>query len=157
MITDAFLQFSGASNPLVGQSLALAAGTYNSTNVVDLQSLGQRLSDYGMGESLEIAIQVTQAFAGGTSLQVALVTADDSALSVNMTPIVLSPVMLTAALTLGQQLVLHLDRSALGSLHRYIGLQYVIVGTMTAGAVTASVGKSVQDRNTIYNNGFVVA
>jgi hypothetical protein len=162
MIIDALLQFSGTVNPTTGQSLASVAGTYTSTNVIDLAGVGTGNTgrDIGAGQELEIAVEVTTTFTGGTSLQVQLVCADDAGISANVTPIVLSPVMLTAALVAGQQLILHVDRAALANVaRRYLALQYVIVGTMTAGAVSAFITRNVQDKgnNTIFNSGFAVS
>jgi len=162
MIIDALLQFSGTVNPTTGQSLALAAGTYTSTNVIDLAGVGTGNTgrDIGAGGELEIAIEVNTAFAGGTSLQVQLVCADDSGISTNVTPIVISPVILEAALTVGQQLILHVDRAAMNNIaRRYLALQYILVGTTTAGAVSAFVVRNPQDKgnNTIFNSGFAVS
>lgn len=161
MIIDALLQFSGTVNPTTGQSLA-ATGTVTSTNVIDLAGVGTGNTgrDIGMGQELEIAIEVTTAFVGGTSTQVQLVCADDAAISVNVTTIVLSPAILTAALTVGAQIILHLDRAAATNVaRRYLALQYVIVGTNTAGAVNAFVTRNVQDKgnNTLFNSGFAVS
>lgn len=161
MIIDALLQFSGTVNPTTGQSLASVAGTYTSTNVIDLAGVGtgNTARDIGAGQELEIAVEIVTAFTGGTSLQVQLVCADDAAISVNVTPIVLSPVMLLAALIVGGQLILHVDRVALGAVaRRYLALQYVIVGTMTAGSVNAFITRNVQDKgnSTLFNSGFIV-
>ena len=162
MIIDALLQFSGTTNPTTGQSLALAAGTYTSTNVIDLAGVGtgNTARDIGQGGELEIFIEVNTTFAGGTSMQPQLVCADDSAISVNVTPIVVGPVILEAALVAGAQEVLHVDRAAMAQVaRRYLALQYVLAGTTTAGAVSAFVVRNPQDKgnNTIFNSGFAVS
>lgn len=160
MIIDALLQFSGSVNPTAGQSLA-TTGTVTSTNVIDLAGVGtgNTARDIGMGQELEIAIEVVTAFVGGTSMQAQLVCADDAAISVNVTPIVLSPAILTAGLTAGTQIILHVDRAAANNVaRRYLALQYVIVGTNTAGSVNSFVTRNVQDKgnNTLFNSGFSV-
>ena len=162
MFVDALLQFSGSVNPTTGQSLALAAGTYTSTNVIDLAGVGtgNTARDIGMGGELEIAVEINTALTGGTSLQVQLVNADDSAISVNVTPIVISPVILEAALVAGSQLILHVDRASLGAVaRRYLALQYILVGTTSAGTVSAFVVRNPQDKgnNTLFNSGFAVS
>ncbi|MET3122607.1 hypothetical protein AAKU67_002209 [Oxalobacteraceae bacterium GrIS 2.11] len=162
MMLDALMQFSGSVNPTVGQSLALAAGTYNSTNVIDLAGVGVGNTgrDLGQGGELEIAVEVNTTFTGGTSLQCQLVCSDDAATSVNVTPIVISPVILTAALTAGNQLILHVDRASMAAVaRRYLTLQYVIVGAMTAGAVSSFIIRNPQDKgnNTLFNSGFAIS
>ena len=155
MYLDAFLQSSGnnVTGAITGQSLVGAAQTFTSTNVIDLASLGQRISDVGAGQSLELVVAVTQAFAGGTSMQIAVVLADDPAISVNVEQIVLDAALTIAQLTAGTQIPVHFDRVAPLPPRRYLALQYITVGTMTAGAVTASVVASIQDAQTRISNG----
>lgn len=161
MILDALLQFSGTVNPTTGQSLAVAPSTVTSTNVIDLAGVGtgNTARDLGKGRDLEIAIEVVQAFAGGTSLQVQLVCADDAAISTNVTVVVLTPAIATASLTAGTQIPLHWDRVEPFTSRRYMALQYIILGTMTAGSVNSFVVTSLQDKgnNTIFNSGFSVS
>ncbi|MFM0261870.1 Bbp16 family capsid cement protein [Paraburkholderia sediminicola] len=115
--------------------------TANSSNVVDA---GPQVGLIGqVGESFVFA-RIGTAFAGGTSLAVSLVTADDTALTTNLTthfstgPIVLAS--LTAkALIMG-------NRIPPQKLRRYMGLIYTVVGTMTAGTITAGV---VENLNSI--------
>jgi hypothetical protein len=157
MIDDALLKPSGALTAGgTGQSLVGAAGTTLSTNVIDLASLGQRVSDVGAGQPLEFVITVTQAFAGGTSMQPAIILADDAAMSVNVEQVLIDSAIPIAQLTLGVQIPLHFDRAGPLPPRRYLALQYTTIGTMTAGAVSASMAASVQDRSTIYQGGFVV-
>ena len=164
MIIDALLQFSGSivGNTVTGQSLVGAGGAYTSTNVIDLAGVGTGVTgrDIGMGEDTEIVVEVTQAFAGGTSMQVQLVTADDAAISVNVTPIMISPTALEAALVVGAKLYLQVDRAAFANVaRRYLALQYITVGTATTGAVVAAIVKNVQDsgNNTIFPSGFAIS
>jgi len=161
MILDALLQFSGTLNPTAGQLLNKAAGTYTSDNVIDTAGVGlfSQARDLGKGRDLNVMIEVTQAFAGGTSLTVNLVEADDAAISVNVQTLTSTPVIPLASLTLGQQIPLHWDRVEPFAQRRYIAVTYTIVGTMTAGAVVTFVVDTVQDKgnNTIFNSGFSVS
>jgi len=163
MITDALLQFSGTvvGNTVTGQSLIGAAQTFTSTNVVDLAGVGTGnvARDIGQGGGLDIEIAVTSAFVGGTSMQAVLVTADDAAISVNVTQVVLTPAIPVASLPAGALIPLHLDRAAPLVPRRYMAIQYVTLGTMSAGAVTATVVRDVQDKgnSTIFASGFTVA
>ena len=162
MIVDALTQFSGSivGNTVTGQSLT--SGTITSTNVIDLAGVGtgNTARDLGQGEELDIVIEVTTTFSGGTSLVAQLVCADDTGISVNVTPIVATPSILTAALVAGNQVVLHVDRASMTqAARRYLALQYVITGTYTAGALIAFIPNEVQDKgnNTIFNSGFAVS
>jgi hypothetical protein len=162
MITDALLQFSGTvvGNTVTGQSLVGAAQTVTSTNVVDLAGVGAGnvARDLGQGGGLDIENAVTSAFNGG-SLQAVLVTADDAAISVNVTQVVLTPFIQAAALPAGTLIPLHLDRAAPLVPRRYMAIQYTTLGTVLAGAVTATIVRDVQDKgnSTIFASGFTVA
>src|SRR6516165_6319700 len=81
MILDGFLAFDTAAN------LAQSAGTYTSTNIIDLHLVGipvlannQGARDIGIGDdpALKILVVATTAFSGGTSLQVKLQGATDN-------------------------------------------------------------------------------
>lgn len=163
MIIDALLQFSGSitGNTVTAQSLVGAAATFTSTNVVDLAGVGtgNTARDIGQGGGLEIAVEVVQAFAGGTSMQVALVLADDAAISVNVEQILLEAALPIASLTAGTLIPIHLDRAAPLPAKRYMALQYTTVGTMTGGSVIAAVVRDVQDKgnNTLFASGFSVS
>jgi len=153
MLIDALLQFSGS---IVGNTV-----TVTSTNVLDLAGVGtgNTARDIGAGRALEIAIEVITAFAGGTSLAVALVMADDAAISVNVETIVAEAAIPVASLTAGTIIPLHVDRAAPLPAKRYMAIQYTTVGTMTTGAVTASMVLDLQDKgnNTLFNSGFAVS
>lgn len=163
MIIDALLQFSGTitGNTVTAQSLVGTAQTFTSTNVVDLAGVGtgNTARDIGAGESLEILIEVVQAFAGGTSMQAQLVLADDAAISSNVEVVVMEAALPIANLTAGALIPLHLDRVAPLPAKRYMAVQYITLGTMTGGSVVAAAVKSIQDKgnNTIFNSGFAVS
>jgi hypothetical protein len=163
MIIDALLQFSGTivGNTVTGQSLAGTAQTFTSTNVVDLAGVGtsNTARDLGMGQGLEIMVEVTAAFTGGTSMQVALVVADDAAISTNVTTVVLEAALPIASLPIGAMIPLHVDRASPLPARRYMAIQYITLGTMTAGSVVANMVTGVQDKgnNTLFNSGFAVS
>jgi hypothetical protein len=117
------------SNPNLGALLA-AAGVG-----VDLLVAG---NDPGSGEPVKIHTMVTEAFAGGTSVDFRLVQADDEALTTNLETIASSGAIVTASLVAGYRpLPNFIPREAVT--RRYIGLDMVVVGVMTAGIVTSGI------------------
>lgn len=159
MITDYSLQMSGswAAGSWTPQSI-VGSGTINSTNSIDTgpDAKNQPL-DLGMGETLKVAVQIIASVAGATAVQFNLVSADDPALSVNVEVISASPAIPVAQLTAGQSIFMFIDRAAPNPPRRYVGMQYVLTGTSTAGSVLAEIVKDVQDvQNTIYKSGFTV-
>lgn len=103
-----------------------------STNVIDLGVA----ADVGPGEPLYLRIQVTTAFAGGTSLKVALQKDDNSGFS-SATIVLESEVIATASLTQGY--LFPLTQIPHSADEQYLRLNYTIVGTMSAGAITAGI------------------
>jgi hypothetical protein len=122
-IMDAQNEFSDAQ---------AVTATAVSTNVVDLISVQPQLAG---GEDNNLTVRVNTAFAGGTSIRAVLWT-DDTATVTSGADIISGDVILTAAATAGTTL-LSVNLKGLDNLQRYIGVQYVIVGTMSAGAVDA--------------------
>lgn len=131
------------------QNLAVAAGSVLSTNTIDLRppttggAHGPPPSDYGMGNTPHVMAQITEAFASGgaATLQVQLITADDAALTSNVTIHNQTRVYALAELTLGKRFPISINA---GITQRYMGMRYVIgTATTTAGKVTAgfSLGK----------------
>jgi len=102
-----------------------------STNVLDLN---QAIPQYAGGDDLFLTCKVNTAFAGGTSIRAILWT-DDSTTVTSGADIITGDVVLTAAATAGSSL-LTVNLKNL-PLQQYIGVQYVVVGTMSAGAVDA--------------------
>lgn len=123
MITDAQTRFSDAQ--------AITTGTQLSTNAYDMAIA----RDIGRGRALRIYVTATVAFAGGTSLQVNVVESVNSDLSA-ATVIFTGAAVAEASLTAGAKL---LDQVLPQTSKRYLGLQYVSVGTHTAGAVTGGI------------------
>lgn len=138
------------------QDLAQAAGTYVSTNTIDLsaqdtvppgfQARGTPPYDIGRGgQPPELVIQVTETFTSGgaATLKAEIIMSANADLS---SPTVLqsSAVIALATLVAGYQFRLALPP---GISARYLGVQYVIAtATTTAGKCTAGL---VADRNTL--------
>jgi hypothetical protein len=119
MIRDAYNIYS---------NLQAVTATADSTNTIDQLKAGDAYS------SMWLRVRAETAFAGGTSLAINLLTADDTAFSVNL---VTYPVLATTVLaSLTGDTVLAQFRIPPG-MRRYHKLNYVVVGTMTAGTINA--------------------
>lgn len=142
MFIDGALQFSGTAGT-AGSPDSPTTGTQVSNNVIDL--LNAR--DMGIGDdpALKLLVEVTVAFAGGTSLQVNLQSSPDNS---TFTTAVSGPVVAEANLIVGTYLLaVDWPRPAPGlALPRYWRLQYVTVGTHTAGSLFASIVLDREDQ-----------
>lgn len=140
MITDRELTFSN--------NQAVTTGTQVSADVIDTGVAGININT---NRELQVYVAVTTAFADGTSLNVNLI---ESAASNLGTPTVLasSGVIAEASLTKGAVLLrMAVPRTS----KRYLGLQFVTVGTHTAGTVWGGLVRDTDDtvlpaRNTGY-------
>lgn len=127
MYTDA------QNRPSENQSLVGAAATTVSTNSIDLLS-AQR--DIGRsGTPMRVISTVTTALTGGTSVQAQLIESANSNLS-SPTVLASGPVVVDASAIAGAKL---LDVPMPDTTKRYLGLQYVTLGTHAAGTVSAHV------------------
>jgi hypothetical protein len=133
MITDAQTKFSDAQ--------AVTTGTQVSTNDYDMGIA----RDIGRGRDLRVYCNVVTAFTGGTSLQVNLIQSANSDLS-SPTVIYAGTAVAEASLTAGANLM---DIVLPKTTQRYIGFQFVTVGTHTAGAVTGGIVMNT-DSNTYF-------
>ena len=136
------------------QSLA-GTGNILSTNVIDLGVAGTLAkdgtairNDVGRGEEPKVFAQITADVSGGTSVQLQLVQADDSAMSTNLEVLEQTDAIAVATLKAGYQF--RLTRIPPGVTRRYLAMRYVVVGTNTSGSATAGV---VLDRFTNVNIG----
>lgn len=111
------------------------AGSAGTAKIGDAFDSGVR-ADWGVGEPLWLVCLIgDEALAGGTSLTLQLVTADNEALTTNVTVVATSATVLTAAGTLGTTLwALQLPSTYY---REWIGLRAVEAGTFSAGSVTA--------------------
>jgi hypothetical protein len=127
MITDAQNRPTTVSQAITG------TGTVVSTDSIDLLTANRNV---GRGFALRMYAVVTTALAGGTSIQVQMIQSANANLS---SPDVLASgaVVALASAVAGARL---LDAPIPGTTKRYLGLQFVLVGTFTgAGAVQGGV------------------
>lgn len=144
-----------ADNFLSLSSVQTVTGTNTSvlsTNTIDLGT--QR--DVGEGCDLYLRSQVGTAFAGATSVEIQAITADDAALSSNVTVVGSSGAIPLASLTAAARFAVKLNPRLGSKGQRYLGARYVIVGAGSAGTITSDIGVEVQDGAKFYASGFSV-
>lgn len=117
---------------------AVTTGTQVSTDVYDTGVAGVNVNT---NRELQVLVTVTTAFASGTSLNVNLVESASSDLS-SPTVLASSGVIAEASLTAGARL---LATAVPRTSKRYLGLQFVTVGTHTAGKVFGGIVRDIQD------------
>lgn len=143
MITDKLLRVSDA------QALTTTAVSTDKVDLVNARDIGE-------GEDLYAVFTVGTAFAGGTSVNAAIVVADDAALTTNVTTIAMTGPVVTASLTAGAQFTVRIN-PLIGQLgRRYLGASYTVVGTYTGGTITADIVHDIQDGKKFYASGFSV-
>lgn len=156
MYLDRNLTVSGtlSGTTWTGQSIA-TSGSVLSTDTIDLS----QARDLGAGEVYPILhASIGTAVAGGTSTEIQAITADDAALTTNVTVIGSSGAILTAALTAGARFAVVLNPTLNGrTVRRYLGARYVIVGTNSAGTIISHFGLDEQDGQRFYASGFSVS
>lgn len=142
MIFDDTLIFSRAQAVTV---------TAPSTNTIDVGVNGTPyggsalVRDIGGGAEVPLDVQVVTTFVGGTSLQVVYQVADDTGFSTNLQNVILTGAIPVAELVAGYQFAL--NEIPYRSRRRYHRLNYVAVGTFSAGAVTAGIVTAVQQHD----------
>lgn len=158
MILDSDLIFTGTSKGATGgiedgpNTDAPTAGTQAASNVIDLGLAGLPTSangggarDIGVGDDpmMKLLIVVTTAFTGGTSLQAQLQGAPDngSGAAGSYTTMWTGPAVALANLLVGAYLAnVDVPRVIPGqALPRFLQLNFITVGTMTAGDVEAGI------------------
>ena len=118
---------------------AVTTGTQVSADKYDTGVAGH--PNINTNRELQVLVVVTTAFAGGTSLNVQLVESASSDLS-SPTVLAESGVIAEANLTVGARLLATaLPRTS----KRYLGLQFVTVGTHTAGTVFGGLVRDIDD------------
>ena len=143
MITDKLLR--------VSEDQALTT-TAVSTDTIDLSVA----RDVGEGTSLYMNFAVTEALANGTSVKFEVISSAAANLG-SPTVIGSTDAILTAALTLGKNVVVRINPDIAGKGQRYLGARYTIAGTFNAGKVTADVVETIGDGRKFYASGFTVA
>lgn len=147
MILDAFLEFDPAAT-----SVAIAAGTQASTNIVDLHGTGllptlanlQGARDMGIGDSpaMKICVQVDTAFASAAStgtITCAMQGAPDNGSGAPGTYVTMVTGPTYVVPGVGTRLLdIDMPRPKDGNLPRFLRLLYTVaVQTMSAGKVNA--------------------
>lgn len=123
MITDA------QNRPTTVSQVITGTGTVVSTDSIDLQTANRNV---GRGFPLRAHCTVTVALAGGTSIQAQLIESANANLS-SPTVLASGAVVPLASAIAGAEL---LDVPIPGTTKRYLGMQFVLVGTFTgSGAV----------------------
>ena len=143
MITDKLLR--------VSEDQAITTTAF-STNTIDLSVA----RDVGEGTALYMNFAVTTALANGTSVKFEVVSSANANLS-SPTVIGSSDAVLTAALTIGKNVVVRINPQIASKGQRYLGARYTVAGTFNAGAVTADVVETIGDGRKYYASGFTVA
>lgn len=155
MFVDNNLVLSGAISAVgavSGQAVYSAGTSVLSTNAVDLGT-GR---DIGEGADLFGRFEVTVAAVGGTSIEMQVISADDAALSVNVTVIGTTGAIPVASLTLGSRTACDINPRIGSKGQRYMGARYISVGTTTAGSFFADLGIDIQDGQKFYATGINV-
>lgn len=155
MFVDNNLVLSGAISAVgavSGQAVYSAGTSVLSTNAVDLGT-GRDISE---GADLFGRFEVTVAAVGGTSIEMQVISADDAALSVNVTVIGTTGAIPVASLTLGSRTACDINPRIGSKGQRYMGARYISVGTTTAGSVFADLGIDIQDGQKFYATGINV-
>ncbi|MDP2270923.1 MAG: hypothetical protein Q8K32_09350 [Archangium sp.] len=127
---------------------AVTTGTQVSTDKVDTQggsfiavtadNLGNTpMKDAGRAPGVDVDVQVVETFTGGTSLRVDLASDDDAALG-SPTVLASSAVIAEATLIAGYRFRLSLP-AGMAVADKYLGLQFVSVGTHSTGKITAGI------------------
>lgn len=153
MYVDNNLVLSGSiSGNTVSFQTVTGTGNVLSTNTIDLSVA----RDMGTDQALYLRTQVGTAQAGGTSVEIQAIAADDAALTTNVTVIGTTGPIATASLTAGARFVSEVNPRIASLGQRYIGARYVIVGTSTAGTFFTDLGVEIQDGQKFYPGGFAV-
>lgn len=161
-ILDVANLFSGSfsGNTVTGQTVTGTNTSVVSTNSVDTQggSPTAQNIDLGKGEPIQVQVNVVTAFAGLTSLAVEFITADDGALTTNVTPLASTGPIVLAQLGAGRQIVVNVPKADPRAVRRYVGMRYTIVGTGSAGAVTAGIVEQAGDSPLFYGkSGYTIS
>lgn len=154
MFLDNNLLLSGSASgsTVSGQAIFSAGSSVLSTNTVDLGVA----RDIGEGADLFGRFVYTVAAVGGTSIEHQIITADDAALTTNVTVIASTGPIAVASLTVGARFACELNPRIGSKGQRYIGARYISVGATTAGSVLGDVGVEIQDGQKFYPSGFSV-
>lgn len=161
-VMDNLAVFSGSvssAGAISGQTVTGTDTTVLATNVYDTTGAtgAAQAQDIAKGEKLEIVANVLTAASGGTSVEIQYVSADNTALSTNLTVLGSSGAIAVASLTAGKQVAIPIGPADPRAIRRYIGVRYVTVGAVAAGAYFTSLQHRHGDNpQPAYANGFAV-
>jgi len=134
---DVFTRVSNA------QDLAEIGTTVVSTNSIPLSDSASYLRDIGGGGHVRMRFYCNTAITGMTSVAFEVILASDSALTSNLLLLQSSGAVVAADTTAGAWFDVAIPdvSKTLGdaALRRFLGARYTIVGTVSAGSVTASI------------------
>jgi len=162
VILDTLTLLSGAisntTGALVGQAVAGTNTSVLGTNTMDLGSLnlGGNQLDNNSGAGIDIAFNVLTAPSAGTSVQFQLIQADDAALTTNVEGLASTGAFAIANLPIGTLVPLHCGRVVPYAPRRYIGVRYVLVGSIASMTVMAFMTSNISDLRTIYKGNFAI-
>lgn len=111
-----------------------------------LHEVGNMLRE-GKGEPLEVLVQITEDFAGGTSMEVQTITANDAALTTEIEQMDVVSIPLTATLLAGRKFRFPLAMVLADADASHFGVQFTSVGTHTTGKVSAWIQRAGEDQN----------
>lgn len=154
MYVDANLIVSGgvtAAGVVTFQTVTGSAAVV-STNSVDLS----QPRDMGPGALLYLRAEVGTPFAGLTNLDVEAITADDAALTTNVTSVGAIKGIPVASLGAGARVAVEISPLIGSKGRRYLGARFTPAGTGTAGTVFADFGIEYQDTGKAYPSGITV-
>jgi len=120
------------NRPSLAQSVIGNGVTIESADSIDLLSANR---NPGRGGSMRMVSNVVTSLAGGTSIQAQLIQSASGNLD-SPTVIASGPVVTVANAVAGAELF---DQRLPDTTQRYIGMQYVVIGNVTAGAVTSGI------------------
>jgi hypothetical protein len=156
MYVDNNLLLSGAvsaAGVISGQTVAATDSSVLSTNTIDLGVA----RDMGEGsEFIYARSEVLTAASGGTSVEIQVIATDAANLTGNVTVVGTSGAIPVASLTLGSRWAVNINPRLASKGQRYLGVRYVTVGAVAAGAYFTDVGLEIQDGQKFYPNGFAV-
>ena len=154
MYVDSALALSGSisGNTVTGQTATGTDTSVLSTNTVDLSVA----RDMAEGQQLFGRFEVTTAASGGTSVEMQVIAADAANLTGNVTVIGTTGAIAVASLTAGSRFVCATNPRLASKGQRYLGLRYVTVGAVSAGAYYGDIGTDIADGQKNYASGFAV-
>jgi len=115
--------------------------TAASTNIIDLGADDSAAPTANEKGDIKVLVQVTTTYASGTSVQAALQTDDNAGFS-SAASLVTTAAIAVESLTAGYQFaIMSVPRNLA---ERYLRMYYTVVGTPTAGNITAGLVFDVQ-------------